>query len=87
VMPLVSLKNALFVKNEVPGVTVPDEVIDIMAAVAPGDAARAAGLDIARGLLRAALKSGAPGAYIVAPFNRADLAAELVTFVREEWRN
>jgi homocysteine S-methyltransferase len=85
VMPLVSLKNALFVKNEVPGVTVPDEVIEIMAAAAPGDAARAAGLDIARGLLRAALKSGAPGAYIVAPFNRADLAAELVTFVRSEW--
>ncbi len=86
VMPLVSLKNALFVKNEVPGVTVPDEVVDAMRAAAPGDAARAAGLDIARGLLRAALRSGAPGAYIVAPFNRADLAAELVTFVKEEWR-
>jgi homocysteine S-methyltransferase len=86
VMPLVSLKNALFVKNEVPGVTVPDEVVEIMSKAAPGDAARAAGLDVARGLLRAALRSGAPGAYIVAPFNRADLAAELVTFVKEEWR-
>lgn len=86
VMPLVSLKNALFVKNEVPGVVVPDEVVDAMKAAAPGEAARAVGLDIARRLLRAALKSGAPGAYIVAPFNRADLAGELATFVREEWR-
>jgi methionine synthase I (cobalamin-dependent)/5,10-methylenetetrahydrofolate reductase len=85
VMPLVSLKNALFVKNEVPGVTVPDSVVDQMKAAAPGDAARKVGLDIARRLLKSALKSGAPGAYIVAPFNRADLAAELVTFVREEW--
>ena len=86
VMPLVSVKNALFVKNEVPGVTVPDEVVARMAAAAPGDAARAVGLDIARGLIRAALLSGAPGIYIVAPFNRADLAAELVTYTRENWR-
>ncbi len=86
VMPLVSLKNALFVKNEVPGVTVPDEVVAKMAAAAPGEAARAVGLDIARGLIRAALRSGAPGVYIVAPFNRADLAAELVTFVKSEYR-
>jgi len=48
--------------------------------------ARAEGLDIARGLIHAALRSGAPGIYIVAPFNRADLAAELVRFVREEWK-
>jgi homocysteine S-methyltransferase len=86
VMPLVSLKNALFVKNEVPGVTVPDEVVARMEAVAPGEAARAVGLDIARGLIRAALRSGAPGIYIVAPFNRADLAAELVAFVKSEYR-
>lgn len=87
VMPLVSMKNALFVKNEVPGVTVPDDVVERMSAAAPGEAARAVGLDIARGLIRAALRSGAPGIYIVAPFNRADLAAELVTFVRSEYRS
>jgi homocysteine S-methyltransferase len=86
VMPLVSLKNALFVKNEVPGVTVPDDVVARMAAAAPGEAARQVGLEIARGLIRAALRSGAPGIYIVAPFNRADLAAELVGFVKAEWR-
>lgn len=86
VMPLVSMRNALFVKNEVPGVTVPDSVIAKMEAAPAGDAAREAGLEIARGLIRAALRSGAPGVYIVAPFNRADLAAELVTFARETWR-
>jgi methionine synthase / methylenetetrahydrofolate reductase (NADH) len=86
VMPLVSLKNALFIRNEVPGVTVPDEVIAKMEARPTGDAARKTGLDIARRLLKSALRSGAPGVYIVAPFNRADLAAELVQFVRDEWR-
>jgi hypothetical protein len=57
-----------------------------MEAAAPGEAARQVGLEIARGLIRAALRSGAPGIYIVAPFNRADLAAELVGFVKAEWR-
>src|SRR6185436_1528234 len=78
VMPLVSLKNALFMRNEVPGVTVSDEVIARMEATPTGEPARATGLHIARRLLRAALRSSAPGAYIVAPLNRADPAAELV---------
>jgi homocysteine S-methyltransferase len=86
VMPLVSIKNALFVKNEVPGVTVPDEVVARMEAAKAGDEARAVGLEISKGLIRAALRSGAPGIYIVAPFNRADLAAELVAYVKAEWR-
>lgn len=87
VMPLVSVKNALFVKNEVPGVTVPDDVVERISAAAPGEAARAVGLDIARGLVRAALRSGAPGVYVVAPFNRAELAAELVTYAKSEYRS
>jgi homocysteine S-methyltransferase len=86
VMPLVSLRNALFMRNEVPGVTLPDSVIARFERHPSGESARDLGLEIARGLLRAAIHSGAPGAYIVAPFNRADLAAELVKFVRAEWR-
>ncbi len=85
VMPLVSSRNAQFMHHEVPGVTLPDSVLERMERHPTGAEARAAGLEISQELLRAALASGAPGAYIVAPFNRAGIAAELVTFVREEW--
>jgi homocysteine S-methyltransferase len=86
VMPLVSLRNALFMKNEVPGVVVPDAIVARCARHPTGDAARETGLEVARGLVAAALRGGAPGIYIVAPFNRADLAAEVVRFVRAMWR-
>ena len=86
VMPFVSLRNALFLKNEVPGVVVPDDVLDCMKESPEGPDAEKCGLDIARRLLRAALRAGSPGVYIVTPFNRADLTAELIRFVRAEWR-
>ena len=86
VMPFVSHRNALFTANEVPGVSVPDDVVARMEGHATKERAAEEGLEIARGLLSAALRAGAPGAYLVAPFNRAQLAVELVHFVREEWR-
>ncbi len=85
VMPFVSHRNARFVQHEVPGVRVPDAVVARMERAPEGAAARDEGLAIARELLAAALAAGAPGAYLVAPFNRADLVAELVRFVRAEW--
>lgn len=85
VMPFVSHRNALFTQHEVPGVSVPDEVVARMEGHATKERAAEEGLEIARGLLRAALRAGAPGVYLVAPFNRAELAVELVRFVREEW--
>ncbi len=85
VMPFASYRNALFVRNEVPGVRVPDAVLARMEKHPTGDDARRVGLDIARELLAAAHASGAPGAYIVAPFNRTDLALELVEFVHARW--
>ncbi len=86
VMPLVSHRNALFMRNEVPGVTVPDAVIARMEQHPKGQAARDEGMAVAQELVSAALAGGSPGIYIVAPFNRATLAADLVGFVREEWK-
>jgi len=85
VMPLVSHRNALFMCNEVPGVKVPDAVVARMEQRAKGQAARDEGMAVARELVSAALGGGSPGIYIVAPFNRAAMAADLVGFVREEW--
>jgi methionine synthase I (cobalamin-dependent)/5,10-methylenetetrahydrofolate reductase len=84
VMPLRSLRNAEFVANEVPGVTVPRQVLDRMRDKGPEES-RQEGLRIAREILDVALSCGAPGAYIVPPFNDADAAVELVRHVKARW--
>lgn len=82
VMPFVSARNALFTHHEVPGVRVPDAVLARMQAHPTGADAERTGMDIARELIDAALAAGAPGIYLVTPFQRADLTAELVRYVR-----
>jgi homocysteine S-methyltransferase len=82
VMPLVSFRNAMFMHQEVPGVTLPDSVLSRMEARGSGPDAEKEGMEIARDLIDAAMRSGAPGVYIVTPFQRADLSAELVRYAR-----
>jgi homocysteine S-methyltransferase len=82
VMPFVSYRNALFMQQEVPGVKVPDAVLARMEARGQGADAEREGLDIARELIDAALRSGAPGVYLVTPFQRADLTAQLCAYAR-----
>src|SRR5215475_6276019 len=48
IWPLVSYRNAEFLANEVPGVVVPDSVLDRMQRITDKDAAREEGLAIAR---------------------------------------
>ena len=48
IWPLVSYRNALFMRNEVPGVVVPDAVMERMSAVTSREDQLAAGIQIAR---------------------------------------
>ncbi len=48
IWPLVSYRNALFMRNEVPGVVVPDAVMERMAALSSREEQLAAGIQIAR---------------------------------------
>lgn len=82
VMPLVSRRNAMFMHQEVPGVKLTDEVLARMEKHPQGPDAEREGMDIARELIEAALRSGAPGVYLVTPFQRADLTAELCAFAK-----
>ncbi len=85
VMPLRSHRNAEFLANEVPGVTVPDVVLERMRAISDPAAARAEGLAVAREVVDVALDCGAPGVYVVPPFNDADAALDIVRHARERW--
>jgi homocysteine S-methyltransferase len=78
IWPLVSFRNAEFLANEVPGVTVPDAVVERMRkAQARGkEAAVAEGVAIAREMLER-VRPFVQGAQVSAPFGRVPLALEV----------
>jgi homocysteine S-methyltransferase len=75
IWPLVSLRNAEFLANEVPGVTVPRTVLDRMrkASHLGKEAALAEGVAIGREML-AAVKDRLQGAQVSAPLGRVPVA-------------
>ncbi len=79
IWPLVSARNAEFLANEVPGVTVPEAVLERMRrANARGkEYAVQEGIAIAREML-ARVRGVVQGVQVSAPFGRADLALEVL---------
>ncbi|MFN5202536.1 MAG: bifunctional homocysteine S-methyltransferase/methylenetetrahydrofolate reductase, partial [Gemmatimonas sp.] len=78
IWPLVSARNAEFLANEVPGVTVPDAVLDRMrrASAVSKDHAVAEGIAIAREML-AGVRHSVQGVQVSAPFGKAELAVDV----------
>lgn len=77
IWPLSSLKNALFMKNEVPGIEIPDSVIQRMEQCKTAESAREEGVAIARELYES-LKNNIQGVQLSAPFGRIDLALRVI---------
>jgi homocysteine S-methyltransferase len=80
IWPLTSYRNAEFMSNEVPGVTVPPTVLARMREAGDGDAARAEGIAIAREML-AEVRPVIQGVQVSAPFGRIALALEVLADV------
>ena len=78
IWPLLSLRNAEFLANEVPGVSVPDEVLARMrAAQEKGkEAALAEGVQIAREMF-ARVRGMVQGVQVSAPFGKVEVALEV----------
>ena len=76
IWPLVSVRNAEFMKNEL-RVSVPDAVIDRMGRATSAEAARAEGIAIAREMLEA-VRSTVQGAQISAPMGRYSIAVDVL---------
>lgn len=76
ILTLTSYRNAEFLNNEVPGMTVPDSVLRRMRAADTGDRARAEGLKIAREMLLE-VRGLVQGVHISAPFGRYAMAVEV----------
>jgi methionine synthase / methylenetetrahydrofolate reductase(NADPH) len=76
-LPLASYKNAEFLHNEVPGMLVPEHIRERMRKAGSGVAGRKEGVAIARAMLEA-VRHRVAGAYIMPPFERYELALEVV---------
>jgi methionine synthase / methylenetetrahydrofolate reductase(NADPH) len=85
VWPLASFRNAEFMNNEVPGVSVPDSILERMRRADTKDKARIEGVAIAREAL-AALLPHVQGAQISAPFGRYQTALEVAEAIPLERR-
>jgi homocysteine S-methyltransferase len=77
ILPLYSHKNAEFLHNEVPGMSIPDDIRERMRVAGSGERAQAEGVAIAQEAILAA-RDTAQGAYIMPPFNKVDLAVRVV---------
>jgi len=80
VWPLLSGRQARFLHHEVPGISIPDNVLSSMADL-EGEAGVAEGLRIAEETSRAILDHF-PGIYLITPFLRFDVTEKLVRAVR-----
>ena len=77
IWPLASLRNAEFMKNEVPGVTVPDHVIERMSAVSTKEEQLDVGIAIAKESIER-IRHAVAGVQISAPFGKVEIAIRVI---------
>ena len=78
-LPLHNTRHANFLHNEVPGVSIPEALRARMAKA--GDAGAPEGVRVAVELL-SELRGVVQGAYLMPPFGRYEMAAEILDSVR-----
>jgi len=78
-LPLVTPRHAAFLHNEVPGITIPEEIMHRMEC--SGENSPREGIKIAIELIEQS-RSFAQGVYLMPAFNRFDYAAEIIEAVR-----
>ena len=81
ILPLASYRNAEFLHEEVPGMTVPLEIRERMRAAGTGEGARREGVAIAAEAL-AACRSVVQGTYLMPPLGRIRSAVEIIELLR-----
>jgi homocysteine S-methyltransferase len=77
IWPLVSLRNAEFLNHEVPGASVPDEVMERMRAAKSKEEALAVGTAVAKEMVRQ-VRQHTQGIQIAVPFGRVEMVLEVL---------
>lgn len=85
IMPLTSFRNAEFLHNEVPGMSLPDEVRSRMAAAKSKEDARRTSLQIAKELIDTAM-TYFRGIYLITPMTHYSMTVELLHYIKEKER-
>jgi homocysteine S-methyltransferase len=81
ILPLYSHRNAEFLHNEVPGMSIPDDIRERMRRAGSGEKAQLEGVAIAQEATLAARELG-QGVYVMPPFNKVDLAVRVIEALR-----
>lgn len=82
VWPLISLRNAEFMNNEVPGATVSDKIMNKMRSAKNKEEAREIGIEIARETIREIYKD-VSGIQVSMPFNNVKYPIEVLEVLKE----
>ncbi len=77
IMPMVSLRNALYMQNEVPGMMIPDELVKRFRQDMTKEEATRVGIEIACEIA-VRVRPYADGFYFITPFNRAEVVANVI---------
>lgn len=80
VWPLLNGRQTEFLHNEVPGISIPDNVRETMRGLEGADGKRT-GIELGKDICRAALDHF-PGVYLITPFLNYETTVELASFVR-----
>jgi homocysteine S-methyltransferase len=85
ILPLRSYRNAEFLTNEVPGMEVPEAILDRLARAESADDARSVGIEIAREALLECMPM-VQGVYVMPPFGNVGSALEVLEVVPADRR-
>jgi len=83
IWPLVSLRNAEFMNNEVPGISIPPEIIERMRAAESRGKSLEEGIAIAREMVLK-VKDRVQGVQVSAPFGRVQYALDVLSVLEDE---
>lgn len=83
IMPLVSYRNAMFIKNEMPGIHVPEEVAAQYSPEMTKEEAEEVAVRISLNLMRK-MKNVTDGYYFMVPFNRVSLIGRIIDEIKSE---
>ncbi|OCB00033.1 bifunctional homocysteine S-methyltransferase/methylenetetrahydrofolate reductase [Clostridium beijerinckii] len=76
-LPVVSYRNAMFLNNELPGVTIPDKYVQMFSENMSKEEAQEIGVKITVEIGKK-LKGIADGLYFITPFNRVNMLIEII---------
>lgn len=82
ILPVVSYRNAMFLNNELPGVTIPKNIISRFSENMTREEAQAVGVEIAVEMGKK-LKGICDGLYFVVPFSRVEMIMEIIRKIND----